>query len=542
MLTNPRNALREDPAPKTEPRSVAATMPRQPSGYLMTKKGYLHPMKTYLWLILLITGLMSALWFVEGIGPDAQGTIPPWFAFGASDLYFHSIAIGIGSIAALLVIMAFDLERFEPRIDFPIAYRATLGTIIGAIGGFLYLRPVFRTWLAPLPVAFVFVGLLFLADVGGALLIQLYLLPAKISGRYDSADNILGMVPRWSNLPKWGDLRRMDGTYWLTLVTVAGTFIAGVIGFVVFWLNYFVIDLNISPSALNGYIGWLGGAPAFMGAAMGAHSHVIGITLMVGVVAVTAKRFGVLNLTGAKRTAARAGLWISGVGVAIMTFVYLMEAFAAYIPPLLFASNPGGSIQLWSSTAPNGMAGDDTTMLLASAGAVVLLVPLMLTSIRGKPAWKDPLRMSILATWVLAFMATPLEGFFIEFHEATLSGGPTDVVFGNQQYFALFGLTMVTMAFLALDFFQDRKGSRSVVAALGMLVCTFTVAAGYIYAYFDPGALGPGGTIAGTTTWGWVYAAGLFLVSAVIIAAVVAVLKGADEPVTSFASSQTPQA
>ena len=511
----------------------AVSPPKQSSGYLMTKKGYLHPTKTYLWITLFLTGLLSALWYVVGIGPGAQGTIPPWFVFGASDLYFHSIAIGIGSVIAILVIMAFDLEKHEPRIDFPIAYRATLGTIIGAIGGVLYLRPVFHVWLAPIPIAFIFVGLLFLADVGGALLLELYFLPAKISGRYDASKNMLGMIPRWSTLPHWGDFRKMDGAYWLTFVTVIGTFVAGVIGFVVFWLNYFVEDLNISPSIFNGYVAWLGGAGAFLGAALGAHSHVIGITLMVGVVAITAKRFGVLALPGARRNLARVGMWVSGIGITIMTFVYFLEAFAAYSPPLLFASDPGGSLQLWSFTAANGMAGDDSTMFLASLGAMIMIVPLFLTSIRGKPAWKDPLRMSILATWVLAYVATPIEGFLIEFNEATMSGGPTDVVFGNQQYFALFGITMVAVAFLAVDYFQDRRGSRSGVAAFGMLVTLLTVVSGYVYAFFDPGDLNPDGTVAGITTWGWVYAAGLLLVSFVVLAAVAAVLRGTDEPITT---------
>jgi hypothetical protein len=502
-------------------------MPR----YLMTEKGYLHPMRTYLWLTLFITGLMSALWFVVGISPGAQGTLPPAFVFGASDLYFHSIAIGIGSLAVLFVVMAFDLEKYEPHIDFPIAYRATLGTIFGAIGGFLYLRPVFRQYLAPLPIAFILVGLLFLADVGGALLLQLYFLPGKISGRYDSRKNILGMVPRWSTLPTWRDFRKMDGAYWLTFVTVIASVIAGLIGFVVFWLNYFVIAFGISPAILSGYIAWLGGATTFMGAAMGAHSHVIGITIMVGVVAITAKRFGVLGLTGWKRTVAKLGLWISGIGVTIMTFVYLLEAFAAYTPPLLFASDPGGSLQLWSFTAANGMAGDDSTMFLSSLGAVFLLVPLLLTSMQGKPAWKDPIRASLLATWVLAYLATPIEGFVIEFNEATLGGTSLDVVFGNEQYFALFGITMVAMGFLAVDFFQNRKGLRNLVAALGILVTAFTVAAGYAYTYFDPGALNTDGTLSGVTSTGWIYAVGLVLVSLAVIVAMVAVYRGSEEPI-----------
>ena len=61
---------------------------------------------------------------------------------------------------------------------------------------------------------------------------------------------------------------------------------------------------------------------------------------------------------------------------------------------------------------------------------------------------------------------------------------------------------------------------------------TFTVIIGYIYAFFDPGVLNPDGTLAGTTIWGLVYAAGLFLVSMVVIAAMVAVYRGAKVPLS----------
>ncbi len=518
----------------TQPKEPADRQTKAPSRYLMTRKGYLHPMRTYVWITLFIVGLMSALWFVVGIGPNAQGTIPPAFAFGASDLYFHSIAIGIASLAVYLVIMAFDLERYEPNIDFPMAYRATLATIVGAIGAFFYLQPVYEPALAPLPLGLILTGLILIGDVGGALIIQLYFLPGKISGRYDSSKNILGMIPRWSSLPSREDFKKMDGTYWLTFVTVISTFIAGMIGFVVLWLNYFVIDIGVSPSIFSGYIAWMGGASAFLGYTMGAHSHLIGMTIILGVVAVVAKRYGVLDLTGVKRGVAKLGLWVSGVGIAVMTTVFLLEAFTTVwpgsTPPLLFASNPGG-FQLWSDTASNGMAGDDSTMLLASLGAMILFVPLLFTSIRGKPAWKDPIRLSILATWILAYIATPIEGFFIEFNEATLHGGPTDLVFGNQQYFALFGITLLAMAFLAVDFFQDERGARSLVAASGMLVGSFTVVVGYVYAFFDPGILNPDGSLAGLTGWGWVYAAGILLVSVVAVVATVAVYRGSKEPV-----------
>ncbi len=488
----------------------------------MTAKGYLHARNTYIGVTLFIIALMTALWFVMGVGPNAQGTIPPAFSFGPSDLYFHSIAIGIAAMAVYLVIDIFDLDKYEPNIDFPISYRATMATVIGAVGAFFYLTPVFNASFAPVPLGIIVVALVLLGDVGGALLVELYLLPAKLTGRYDSSLNRMGMIPKWKCLPKWSDFRKMDSTYWLVFATVFSAFIAGLTGFVALWLNYFVIDIGVSPAIFNGYITWMGGASAFLGYAVGSHSHVIGMAIMISVVAVVARKFGVLHLTGKSRSIARFGLWVSVIGVALMTVVFLLEAFTTTwtnsTPPLLFASNPGG-FQLWSSTASNGMAGDDSTMLLASIGGLIILFPVLLTRLNGTKTWKDPLRASILLTWVMAYIATPVEGFFIEFHEATMSGGPADTVFGNEQFFALFIIAVLAMTFLSLDVscsseetFREKKVVRNRVAIAGMLLGIFTLIAGFIYTFYDPGSVNSAGKLA-TTQWGIVYSAGLFMIS-----------------------------
>jgi hypothetical protein len=56
--------------------------------------------------------------------------------------------IEIAPQAVYPVIMAFDLEKSEPNIDFPIAYRATLVTIIWSVGAFFYLRSALHSYLA----------------------------------------------------------------------------------------------------------------------------------------------------------------------------------------------------------------------------------------------------------------------------------------------------------------------------------------------------------------------------------------------------------
>ncbi|MGA8276188.1 MAG: hypothetical protein WB789_02095 [Thermoplasmata archaeon] len=505
----------------------------------MTERGYLHPMKTYIWITLLIIGLMSLLYYILGLDPSAQGSLPPAFGFGASDLYFHSIAIGMASLGVYLVFMAFDLDKYEPGIDFPIPYRALAATVIGAIGAFFYLRPIFNANLAPIPLGLILLGLIILADVGGALLVQLYLLPGKISGTYDPSQNRLGMIPKWKYLPSWKDFRKMDSTYWLTLVTVVSAFIAGVIGFVLFWVNYFVIDIGMSPAIFSGYIAWLGGANQVVNVTLGSHSHMMVMALILGVVAVVAKRFDVLALDGWKRGMAKVGLWVSITGILALTTVYILEGFTTVfpggVPDSLFTSSPGGSVQLFgtSLTAPNGMAGDDTTMLWAALGAIIVLVPLLYTKVRGRPAWKDPVRASILLTWIFSFIATPIQGFYIEFHEATLSGGPADLVFGNLQYFALIGITLVCMSLLAVDFYVDKRGVRTPVAAMAMISVLIATVGAYVYVWY--------GTDQGSSGY-WVFNVGFILMDLFLLLAMVAVYVGRlDKIPTSEAEVEAPE-
>lgn len=490
------------------------------SRYLMTQKGYLHPMKTYVWITLLILGVLTLLYFVLGLSPDAQGSIPPAFAFGASDLYFHAIAIGLAALAVYLVVMAFDLDRYEPAIDFPLSYRALAATVLGAVGAVFYLRPVFNQYLAPLPLGLVLVGLLLLADVGGALLVQLYLLPGKLSGTYDPRQNRLGMIPRWRTLPTWKDFRRMDSTYWLTFTTVISAFIAGVTGFVVFWVNYFVIDIGVSPALFSGYIDWLGGAQSMLGATMGSHSHVIVMALMVGAVAIVARQFRVLSLDGWSRRVAQLGLWTSVTGIVVMTGVFVLEAYTTVFPNgspgVVLASDPGGAVSIWAQSAANGMMADDTTMLWAALGALILFVPLLRTKVAGHATWRDPLRASILGTWVLAFVATPLEGFYIEFHESTLAGNPPDVIFGNLQYFALIGITLVSMSLVAMDFCpgrlfcEERTSRRTAVAVFSIVATSIATVGATIYTFVtnDTGSVGY-----------WVFNVGLVLMGISLLGA-----------------------
>ncbi|HYA70848.1 MAG TPA: hypothetical protein VEH28_05720 [Thermoplasmata archaeon] len=496
----------------------------------MTKRGYLHPQKTYVWITLLVIGVMSLLYFILGINPNAQGSIPPAFNagvpgnFGVSDLYFHSIAVGFAALGVYLVFMVFDLDKFEPPIDFPLSYRALVANILTAIGAFFYLRPVFNSYLAPIPLGLIFVGLILLADVGGALLIELYLYPGKLAGSYNPDSNMFGMIPRWSSLPSFKDFRKMDSTYWLTFVSVIGTFIAGITGFVAMWMNYFVILIGRSPGLLTGYVNWLGGSSTVLGNAIGSHSHAIVMCLLLGIVAVTAKRFEVLSYTGWKRTVTIIGLWVAITGVIALTIMFFLETyttvFPAGKPPLLFATNPDTTVQFYSYSDLNGMASDDTTMLWAAIGAMIVLVPLFFTKARGTPIWRDPVRSSILLTWIFTFIATPVEGFYIEFHESSLAGAPQDLTFGALQYFALIGIPVICMALLAVDFYVDQRRVRTPIAGLAILSILLALVGGYYYTFLN--------WQQGTWAY-WLFDVGFVLMAVFILAAMVAVILGVPE-------------
>jgi len=139
----------------------------------------------------------------------------------------------------------------------------------------------------------------------------------------------------------------------------------------------------------------------------------------------------------------------------------------------------------------------------------------------------------------MAFFATPLEGFIIEFNEQTWSGQPLDIVFGNQQFFALFGITLSCLAFLGVDFFLDREGSRKSIAWFGTVVTAFTVLAGLAYTYIDPGALGSDGSLPVTGT-GYVYALGLGMLALFLIVTSVVTSRGHPEPMAVPATIAVP--
>lgn len=208
---------------------------------------YMLSIKMMTWATILVIVVMGGLYSFLGL--------PPGLDTYYAKMYFHSIGIGIAALATYLVISIFNLQKHEPPIDFPISYRAFAAVVFAAAGGIFYLSPILDTTFADLPLALYVVAFILIGDVGGALFIQLLILPRKQAGSYKpkvrpgpprmGPEYVLRMFPKRKDFPLYSNA---GAAYWLALVAVGSAFIAGMIGFVNLWVRIFGL------SFFSGYV------------------------------------------------------------------------------------------------------------------------------------------------------------------------------------------------------------------------------------------------------------------------------------------------
>jgi hypothetical protein len=440
---------------------------------------YTLSLKMMTWVTTLVIVVMAGLYVFLGLpaGLDTYYSI----------LYFHSIGIGIAALGTYLVISIFNLQKYEPPIDFPIAYRAFAAVLLAAAGGVFYLAPVLDAAVPDIPLGLFVVAFILMGDVGGALFIQLLIWPRKQAGTY--APKMIALPPRmWPQyvlrmFPSRKDFSlylEVGPAFWLALFSVGSAFVAGLIGFVDLWVMIFGAGVFSSFVPLFGDLG------TFLGALVGSHSHEMGIAIMTGIVALVAQRFNLLGLNGLRRKIATVGLWITSIGIVAISVVLILEAVVAFSPPTIFASGPEGV---------NGMAGDDTVMTITALGAMIALIPLALTKLNGKSSWKDSVRLTLLGTWIAAVVNSVIEGFYIEFHAdvfgSTMSANHE--VFKNvNPMFGIFTLAALAMVLLTVDYYASPGSLRRMigwVAGLGLIVATLGSS---LWTFSDPSVGGLG--------------------------------------------------
>jgi hypothetical protein len=423
--------------------------------------------------------------------------LPPGLDTYYGVLFFHSIGIGIAALATFLVISIFELQKYEPPIDFPISYRAFAAVVFAAAGGIFYLSPFLDSAVPDIPLGLFVVAFILIGDVGGALFIQLVILPRKQAGTYSPKmkafpprmwpQYVLRMAPSRKEFSLY---RKAGAAYWLALFSVGSAFIAGIIGFVNLWVMIFGAD--IFPFLVP----YFGDAGTFSASLLGPHSHDMGIAIMTGVVALAAHRFKFLDLKGLRRNLANVGLWITSIGLVAITFIMILEAVVNFAPPILFQGGPQGV---------NGMAGDDTVMTITAVGAMIALIPLALTKLNGKASWKESVRLALLGTWIVAVVNSVILGFYIEFHEdifgSTMSANHG--VFANvNPMFGIFTLAGLALVLLAADYYEvSGMLGRAIgwLAGVGLIIATLGSS---LWVFIDPSIGG---------LWYWLYIAGVLI-------------------------------
>ena len=430
------------------------------------------PRTTLIWATLAITLVMAGLYAVLGFPVTLAGTY-------YQSMYFHSIGIGLAAIAVYLVVGSFDLESDEPRIDFPLSVRAFVAVLFATGGGIIYLFPALDSALPDFGLGMYIVAFLLLADVGGALYVELMLMPRKRFGLYNpNAGYWRRMFPFTKEMR--GAYKGLGPAYWLAMATVGSAFIAGLIGFVYLWVALF------GTSVFTPLVNYLGiDAAGFLDATLDPHSHQMALAIMVGIVAIAAQQYGIVDaLSGIKKNMARAGLWIATIGVIAFTVVFLDIAFNNFSPATLF---PNGNA--------NGIAGDDMTMTMAAIGAMVLVIPMALAKLgsASKPFWRDSVHLTMIGSWVLAVVVNVISGFYVEMNEDTFqtTSLANDTAFAQlQSLFGIFVLASVALVMLSIDQAGVSPRWRSNIGramGIGTLVAT---AGGLAWAFSDPSSTG----------------------------------------------------
>ncbi|HLX36120.1 MAG TPA: hypothetical protein VKR30_12865 [Candidatus Limnocylindrales bacterium] len=451
-------------------------------------------LKSLTWVTLGITAVMGGLFFAVGF--------PPAFDTFYEKMYFHSIGIGIAAMLAYLMLETFRLEDYEPPIDFPIRYRAFLAVVFGAIGGLFALSPSIWTGWPDVGMLFFVAAFVLVADVGGAMLVELIVLPRKKAGVYHGdSRNIIDYV--WRLVPLTAadraPYRGLSSAYWLAVISLASACVAALIGFINLWVRAF------GPSIFGGFYGLFGyNQQGILDATLDPHSHMIALAIFGGIVAVAVLRFRALESDSrVRRLVASAGTWIALIGVIGTTLILGAVAFLNYAPPTLFASPDG----------VNGMAGDDLVMSIVFLGAVVVAVAVL----ADRAFWRNGLRLTIVGTWLGMVAITVLEGFYIEMNQTQFAGPKTanDAAFSAAHPMTgIFLMIGLSLALLLLDFAGVTGRARQLTIAVGATGLVAAVAGTTLWTFVDPSNTGP---------LYWLYIGGIAIAYLAILAAAVTV-------------------
>ena len=357
----------------------------------------------------------------------------PWADFDTTNtreiMYYHAMVLPLIGILILLVCCIMEIQG---HVNTLLRYSLIPVIILNGVGGmFIYsLNDVIPLWTQIL-------GFLVLDEMGVALIYGLAVLPRKNGVGY----------------------KNMHFGYWVVFSSVVSAFIAAaflghVAGMTLDWGSDWFWIIPGLGSYLNGQ--GLDTA-TFLSNLVGSHSHEIVPAVMGGTVSLAMIQFGYADTKGIKHGIALLGLAIMEIGIILMTIIYIIGGVTNYVIPAIFTSPDG----------VNGLALDDALTALIGIGAmvgIVALAPIRMTKSNTDKSLllvRDPLRLTVLLSWICAFIAVGVFGIYIEFNESFYGAGdPTTLAPGVQADLAFsrahlmlgfFMMPILAGALLALD-------------------------------------------------------------------------------------------
>lgn len=414
------------------------------------------------WLTLFAAG--SALISNPFQSEAAAGVTPDYFRV----MYMHGLLIGMVGLLALLTLSVMKVSSLHVRIW--IAFGVVFATVLAAVGG------IFDTKIPGAEVA----------------------MWTQILGFF-ALDEILVLLA-WGLYSEWrkGTPATRTLTYGAAAIASVSMFIAAVMGHVAGWIMEFGEN---TPSLIASFRSFAGfdNQDGFVGALVGSHSHEMAVAAMALTAIIATQQFGYNAVKGTPKLVARIGVAMIGIGVLVVSGIYVAGAVSQWAPPNL-------------GSDPNLIPGDDVVSgVLVMGGGLVALVAV--TNLRT--IFHRPTTLAAVWAWMLSFATVAVAGYSIELNtshfgagDPQAAGAAGDAIFTwFHQDVGLFLLPTIVLVMLVVQLLIGRRDT----GWIGWFVAAGTTAlfaGGMVLVFIDTNLQGPGY---------WLSTAGLVLVAAAIL-------------------------
>ena len=377
-------------------------------------------------------------------------------------LYWHGAFIPWMMVLAALVIMTFRLDSMKGKLGGHLQHLVLIGGLfsgpLAAMGG---LFNVYNHFAFGIPAWTQIVSI----GIGGETVAFL----------------IFSMLyfPKGSNR-KYRDLGL---PFYVVLLSAVGVLIAALMGDVSGWITWFGPWPSIFPQYINStmypVLGFYNDTAVITwteGAVTG-HSHLMLISVMAGIVALTPLVFNYSNWSSKEKMFCTVGFVIMSVGLVASIWIYIISGVGNFSPPTLLQSGP------------NGVAEDDVITGVVAFGALFVLLGLLVYGMKGKTRdgsilMKDPLFLSLVFAWIFIYIVIPITGMYIEFNQSfyQAAGLPFDQAFTRfHQDFTFFLLPALVTSILVFETFGLKGKTRRIIGCLYLSGSFVTFIFGYIY-------------------------------------------------------------